>query len=68
MEFVKIIRGPTLEELRINSSRKSLEFTVKTKDGEIKKIKDLVDIYDKGNGTIIIYGFTNWRAEYKEKL
>jgi len=68
MEFVQIVRGPTLDELRKNSSRKSLKFTVKTKDGKIKEIKDLVEIYEKDSGTIIVYGFKGWRAEYKPKL
>lgn len=63
MEYVKIIAGPTLGELREGSMRKIMEFTVNINGKEEKKT-DLVEIEEFRDGSVVVTGARGWKGEY----
>ena len=68
MDYVTIVKGPALAELKAGNMQKIMEFTVRDNDGE-KQIHDLVEVYDRSNefGTVLIIGAKNWAWEYLPK-
>ncbi|MFA5087331.1 MAG: hypothetical protein WC470_03470 [Candidatus Paceibacterota bacterium] len=63
MEYVKIVGGPNLRELRKGNMRGILEFTIE-KDGKQEQKSDLVEIEELRDGTVIVMGAREWQGRY----